>query len=202
MPAKLGRDGKAEKVDYVGDIDLKPFDVPPDLLNAIDMMRKEGYSDDEINAELHHSGNAPQQSRIPSLSTYPQPTAPLSQQTIDRVHGETSRSFEEKKSTWINTGKAVLQNQFLQTKESDEMELVKDSHTANLLASRGGFSAGNQIVDVLFGKRLLKKSRVDLGVPNERAWTVGQFSLSNQRFEEVPDRPKGNTGFFRGLLGK
>ena len=204
MTAAIGRDGRARKVpDIDTEIDLKPLDIPEEFIEAVEEMRKAGYSEDEIRRELAAVNEPVQQtSRIPNMGMYPTPPAPLSQQTMDRLHGEASREFNQRPTTWINTGKAVLQNQFLQTNRQDEMEIVKDSHVANLLSSKGGFSAGDQIVDVLFGKRLLKKSRVDNGVPNERAWTVGQFTLGKQVFEEAPERPKESKGFIRGLISR
>ena len=209
MAAKIDYSGKAQKVvDIDTDIDLKPFEPPKELLDAIDQMRREGYSEQEVEQELRaqRTGGDWQvgPGRVQGLGSYPAPPLPMSQETINRLHGENARQYNDADAvSWFTQGHAAQQAQFLQTDAGDEIDLLKDCHLANLLKTEKGhgFSAGDQIIDVLFIKRMLKKSRIDRGVPNERAWTVGQFSMSNQRFEETPERPKQNPGFFRTILG-
>ena len=207
MTAKIGADGKAHKIDPAfGDINNPILDVPPEFVEAVDLMRKQGLTEDEIKEELRatYQGNLNESaSRIPPISSYQPPAPPLSQQTMDRLHLPAHKANEDPVQ-WAYKGESVRHRQFMQLTGAAIDEFMKEDLTLALICGKhGGFSAAEDLAQIFFNKQISQKSRIDLGGIPERLATVAQYNVTRQMFEETPERPKdGSKGFIRGLFGR
>ena len=210
MSVGIGPDGKARKErDVISELDRHSvLEVPEEWLEAVALLRQKGYSDEEIQRELDYArrgdvGFHGDGSRIPPISSYQPPPAPLSQQTMDRLHVPAHKEVNNPVE-WAYKGEAIRHRQFLQTDGAGVQEMEKNDLTLALIGGKGGgFSAAEDLAYIFFNKQLAQKSRVDLGGIPERLATVAQYNISKQMFEETPERPKSESkGFLRGLLGR
>ena len=174
----------------------------------IDGLRRIGMSDDEIDAELRAQlgqQGEPQDPirRVPPPAGMQMPLAPLSQQTMDRLHEPAHPEIEDR-VMWPVSGEAARHRQFIQTDAAGIMQTEKDDLVLALIGGKGGgFSAAETLSYVFYSKNtLMQKSRLDLGGVPERLATVAQLNLSKQSFEEIPERPKESRGFIQRFLGR